>query len=114
MIAQTLRPFLAAYHFHDPFSYPPPRPRFQQWPEDALEAVAAQFLRGVDLPEDQRAHVKQMCKMFHTSVTEASAAFLAQSGRHNYVTPTSYLELITAFTTLLSRRRGEVSGREEI
>ena len=75
--------------------------------------MAAQFLRGVDLPEGQRAHVKQMCKMFHTSVTEASAAFLAQSGRHNYVTPTSYLELITAFTTLLAAKRAEVMAAKK-
>jgi dynein heavy chain len=31
-----------------------------------------------------------------------------QAGRRNYVTPTSYLELITMFTTLLSAKRSEV------
>ncbi len=31
-----------------------------------------------------------------------------EAGRINYVTPTSYLELITTFTTLLGTKRGEV------
>ncbi len=30
-------------------------------------------------------------------------------GRHNYVTPTSYLELITAFRTLLEAKRAQNS-----
>lgn len=32
-----------------------------------------------------------------------------QTGRYNYVTPTSYLELIVAFTTLVGAKRAEVS-----
>lgn len=34
--------------------------------------------------------------------------FLNEVGRHNYVTPTSYLELISAFKTLLGQKRNEV------
>jgi hypothetical protein len=33
-----------------------------------------------------------------------------EAGRINYVTPTSYLELITAFTTLLASKRAEVGA----
>ena len=33
--------------------------------------------------------------------------FFADLGRHNYVTPTSYLELISAFKTLLGKKRDE-------
>jgi hypothetical protein len=35
-------------------------------------------------------------------------ANLQDLGRHNYVTPTSYLELITAFRTLLDAKRAQV------
>ena len=52
-----------------------------------------------------------MCKMFHENVRELSEQYLKEVGRINYVTPTSYLELITAFTTLLATKRAEV-GRE--
>jgi len=33
---------------------------------------------------------------------------MQEQGRHNYVTPTSYLELITSFKTLLNAKRTEV------
>ena len=38
-----------------------------------------------------------MCKTFHENVRTLSALFLQQLSRHNYVTPTSYLELILTF-----------------
>ena len=34
--------------------------------------------------------------------------FLSELGRHNYVTPTSYLELLSAFRLLLSQKREAV------
>jgi hypothetical protein len=36
---------------------------------------------------------------------------LQELGRHNYVTPTSYLELITCFKTLLEAKRTQVNSR---
>ncbi|KXZ49087.1 hypothetical protein GPECTOR_23g2 [Gonium pectorale] len=81
---------------------------FMAWPNDALEAVAMKFLRDVDLTPEQRTQVMLQCKMFHEDVRHLSDAFKAEQGRINYVTPTSYLELITCFTTLLSQKRSEV------
>uniref|UniRef100_A0A3Q2QE68 Dynein heavy chain coiled coil stalk domain-containing protein n=1 Tax=Fundulus heteroclitus TaxID=8078 RepID=A0A3Q2QE68_FUNHE len=49
-----------------------------------------------------------MCKSFHTSTIELSARFLDELQRHNYVTPTSYLELISTFKALLGTKRAEV------
>ena len=37
-----------------------------------------------------------------------SEKFFNERGRHNYVTPTSYLELISSFKSLLGNKRGEV------
>lgn len=39
---------------------------------------------------------------------ELSDKFCEDLGRHNYVTPTSYLELISSFKSLLANKRGEV------
>ena len=39
---------------------------------------------------------------------ELSDKFSEELGRHNYVTPTSYLELISSFKALLASKRGEV------
>ncbi|XP_060622080.2 dynein axonemal heavy chain 12 [Anolis sagrei] len=78
---------------------------FQPWPEDALERVAIKFLEKLELTELERQEVVPICKHFHTSVLSLSERFLQQLGRHNYVTPTSYLELIASFQQLLTQNR---------
>ncbi|XP_058027873.1 dynein axonemal heavy chain 12 [Ahaetulla prasina] len=81
---------------------------FQPWPEDALERVAVKFLEKLELTENERTEVVPICKYFHTSVLSLSERFLNQLGRHNYVTPTSYLELIGSFQLLLSQNRDTI------
>ena len=49
-----------------------------------------------------------MFKSIHKSVEKNSDAFLAELGRHNYVTPTSYLELLTMYKQILQNKRKEV------
>ncbi|XP_054071997.1 dynein axonemal heavy chain 12 isoform X1 [Rissa tridactyla] len=81
---------------------------FQPWPEDALERVANKFLETLQLTDSERQEVVPICKYFHTSVLSLSVRFLQILGRHNYVTPTSYLELIAAFRKLLTQKRDAV------
>ncbi|KAI9530578.1 hypothetical protein NQZ68_000068 [Dissostichus eleginoides] len=81
---------------------------FQPWPEEALERVANSFLESLDMSENERQQVIPICKTFHTSAKQLSDRFLSELGRHNYVTPTSYLELIAAFRLLLSEKRDTV------
>ncbi len=57
--------------------------------------------------------VMLQCKMFHEDVRHLSDAFRAEQGRINYVTPTSYLELITCFTMLLGAKRAEVGTKPD-
>ncbi|EZA62718.1 Dynein heavy chain 7, axonemal [Ooceraea biroi] len=78
------------------------------WPEDALLAVATKFLDEIDIPQDERRACIEMCQYFHTSTQDLTRDFFRQLSRHNYVTPTSYLELINTFKDLLSRKRKEV------
>lgn len=80
---------------------------FQTWPEDALLAVASRFLGGVELSETERPICTDMCMEFHTSTQLLSEQFLLRLNRHNYVTPTSYLELIHTFKALLEKKRNE-------
>ncbi|KAG2454516.1 hypothetical protein HYH02_000363 [Chlamydomonas schloesseri] len=87
---------------------------FHAWPDDALDAVAAKLLAEVDLQAPgQRAAVKDLCKGFHAQVTAMSGAFRREAGRYNYVTPTSYLELISCFATLLAQRRAKVLAQQQ-
>ncbi|XP_037073996.1 dynein heavy chain 3, axonemal-like [Pollicipes pollicipes] len=82
---------------------------FTAWPEDALERVAHHFLRDVpDMDEDLRLGCVFVCQHFHESVRVMSQRYLAELNRHNYVTPTSYLELILAFKALLQRKRDDI------
>ncbi|CAF1010390.1 unnamed protein product [Adineta steineri] len=78
---------------------------FQSWPEDALEAVAQKFLEETDMTDEERRSCIDICKYFHVSTQTVSKRFLAELDRHNYVTPTSYLELINTFKNLLEKRR---------
>ncbi|KAM8930418.1 dynein axonemal heavy chain 12 [Pelodytes ibericus] len=81
---------------------------FQPWPEDALERVAVKFLETLEMTSTEHEEVVPICKYFHTSAISLSDKFLRELGRHNYVTPTSYLELIAAFRQLLSQKRDTV------
>ncbi|XP_015723152.1 dynein heavy chain 7, axonemal isoform X2 [Coturnix japonica] len=81
---------------------------FQTWPEDALEAVASRFLEDVEMSEETRSGCIDMCKNFHTSTIVLSDLYRAELQRHNYVTPTSYLELISTFKALLGKKRIKV------
>lgn len=82
---------------------------FQAWPEDALEIVAQRFLEDVELSDDHRDGVVEVCKTFHEGTRMLSAQFEKELGRHNYVTPTSYLELISTYKNLLGKCRDKVA-----
>lgn len=77
----------------------------KSWPDDALQAVASRFLEDIEMTDDARAGCIDMCQSFHNSTINLSARFLAELQRHNYVTPTSYLELISTFKVLLESKR---------
>ncbi|XP_043277906.1 dynein axonemal heavy chain 7-like [Venturia canescens] len=80
----------------------------QLWPEDALLAVATKFLGEIELSDHERKAGIEMCQFFHISTQDLSVEFLTRLGRYNYVTPTSYLEMINTFKDLLQRKRSEI------
>lgn len=46
----------------------------------------------------------EMVMTFNMSVTEASETFFREQGRKNYVTPTSYLEMLRSFKILYKNK----------
>mgnify|MGYP000151767920 CR=1 FL=1 len=88
---------------------------FSAWPSEALESVAmsqltdngnqAQDKLGFDLPA-----VVRMFEFIHTSVEQKSLEYREQIRRYNYVTPTSYLELLRLFSSLLREKKEAVGG----
>jgi dynein heavy chain, axonemal len=81
---------------------------FQVWPEDALDMVASKFLEEIEMEEETKKNVIEMCKTFHTGSRNLSKQFFENLRRHNYVTPTSYLELIQTYKQLLTKKREEI------
>ncbi|CAM9181911.1 unnamed protein product, partial [Phaeothamnion confervicola] len=84
---------------------------FSAWPQDALVAVSEKFLADVEFEsKSTRAAIVDACRMFHADTVTLSAEYLSRLRRRNYVTPTSYLELIVAFKTALAAKREQVKG----
>uniref|UniRef100_A0A670HTG1 Dynein axonemal heavy chain 7 n=1 Tax=Podarcis muralis TaxID=64176 RepID=A0A670HTG1_PODMU len=81
---------------------------FQSWPSDALQAVATRSLEDIEMSEETRDGCIDMCQKFHTTTINLSESFFNELQRHNYVTPTSYLELISTFKSLLEKNRAQV------
>ena len=76
---------------------------FSEWPKDALLEVAVKGLEDVQLAAGSQEVAelqKSVAKVFvtmHRSVVEMSERMLFEMKRHNYVTPTNYLELVSGY-----------------
>jgi len=82
---------------------------FHEWPSDALIDVA-RFLADIEFPEDEiRSSIALHMSHVHLSIGEANAEFLAAERRHNYTTPTSFLELINFYKMLVNNKRGKIT-----
>ena len=64
------------------------------------------FLGEIELTDLERKAAIEMCQFFHVSTQTLSNEFYERLGRHTYVTPTSYLELINTFKDVLAKKRG--------
>ncbi|KAG2485619.1 hypothetical protein HYH03_015682 [Edaphochlamys debaryana] len=87
---------------------------FREWPDEALKSVATSFFGDLDFGEesDTLMHgVVRCCVGVHQSVERRSKKFYDELRRYNYVTPTSYLELLTTFIKLLSEKRTEITEK---
>jgi len=87
---------------------------FFDWPEDALINVANRFLAEVELPNDElRESIAKNMATTHLSIAEANKDFLEMERRHNYTTPTSFLELINFYKSLLGKKIGAITDQIE-
>ncbi|KAK1936683.1 Dynein heavy chain 1 [Phytophthora citrophthora] len=102
---------------------------FSEWPAEALQSVAASALSSGDFQlsgdptaEEESDEVKaaktatskavvSIFQTIHQSVERESVEFFEKLRRYNYVTPTSYLELLYTFKTVLLLKREEVQSK---
>eukprot|EP00615_Pteridomonas_danica_P016588 CAMPEP_0114385844 /NCGR_PEP_ID=MMETSP0102-20121206/6268_1 /TAXON_ID=38822 ORGANISM="Pteridomonas danica, Strain PT" /NCGR_SAMPLE_ID=MMETSP0102 /ASSEMBLY_ACC=CAM_ASM_000212 /LENGTH=3026 /DNA_ID=CAMNT_0001542557 /DNA_START=949 /DNA_END=10026 /DNA_ORIENTATION=- len=82
---------------------------FSAWPDEALQSVATRAFEDSDLNlGDHTSSVVTVCKGVHQSVSKLSLVYLSELQRYNYVTPTSYLELLSTYRKVLGSKRIEV------
>ncbi|XP_062904770.1 dynein axonemal heavy chain 2 [Mobula hypostoma] len=86
---------------------------FSEWPQDALLEVAERYLMKVDVggSEELRSNLAHIFVTMHRSVSTYSQKMLLELRRHNYVTPTNYLELVSGYKKLLEEKRIEISSQ---
>ena len=83
---------------------------FHEWPRDALIGVSKRFLGDVELPTDEiRDALSINMSECHLSIEDANKEFLSRERRHNYTTPTSFLELIKFYKSLLKQKVDKIS-----
>ena len=78
---------------------------FFPWPEDALSAVAQNFLVSVPLDDEIRQPISDHIVMIHQSVQEYSIDFEVIYKRKNYSTPKNYLDFIDNYIKFLANNR---------
>ncbi|KAL6464354.1 hypothetical protein MHYP_G00266710 [Metynnis hypsauchen] len=86
---------------------------FSAWPQEALQSVAVSFLN--DLPELEASPaalngLTVMCMEIHQMVARKCEQYRTELSRYNYVTPKSYLELLSIFSALIGHKKQELHG----
>ncbi|KAI8620571.1 dynein heavy chain and region D6 of dynein motor-domain-containing protein [Chytriomyces sp. MP71] len=87
---------------------------FDEWPREALLSVSKRFLEFVDLGSDEiKANIALLCVEVHSSVGVMAKRFYAELRRKYYTTPTSYLELINLYVSMLQEKRKELGASRD-
>ena len=76
--------------------------QFHPWPREALESVALRFIQELEVTDELRLSLAKHMGMVHLSVSDKSLVFKERLRRFNYVTPKSFLELISFYKMLLA------------
>jgi dynein heavy chain, axonemal len=82
---------------------------FSKWPEEALLSVSSQFIKQLSMTEDLKKALSEMCMEIHTSVEQASDRFFVELRRKMYITPKSYLDLISFYISQLEKKKLQTS-----
>ena len=87
---------------------------FDEWPAEALLAVSQRSFEFIDVGSDEmRANLAKACVSVHTSVQAMAQRFYFELKRRYYTTPTSYLELISLYMSMLQEKRKEIGSNRE-
>jgi dynein heavy chain len=86
---------------------------FHEWPPDALDAVAGNYLGQMTMPGMNTELIDKLtrvCVQIQQTVIDATAKYKAEMRRITYVTPPLYLRLLGTFKSVMDVKRTEVSA----
>jgi dynein heavy chain, axonemal len=87
---------------------------FTNWPAEALQSVGLSILQTANLGlAEFEEPVVEVFKSIHMSVEQKSVEYYDMLRRRNYVTPTSYLELLSSFGKLLGVKKTEIVTKKD-
>lgn len=87
---------------------------FTEWPAEALLGVARGNIMEKNLELGPSLDgVVEMFRIIHQSVEQKSKRYLLIMRRHNYVTPTSFLEFLTLYSDILRKKRKENDQKQQ-
>ncbi|XP_028393421.1 dynein heavy chain 6, axonemal-like isoform X2 [Dendronephthya gigantea] len=78
---------------------------YDEWPNDALEAVGKTFLQSVEIAEFHR--LTRLSVDVHHISQEAAGRFRTELSRRCYATPATYMECIQMFLEIFVKKREE-------
>ncbi|KAL3130871.1 hypothetical protein ABBQ38_000200 [Trebouxia sp. C0009 RCD-2024] len=87
---------------------------FSDWPAEALLSVSMRQLEGIDLCKGPMvAALARLSVEVHASVVLAADQFFQQLQRRFYITPKSFLDLLSMFASMLGEQHAELTGSRE-
>ncbi|XP_053335345.1 dynein axonemal heavy chain 6-like [Clarias gariepinus] len=87
---------------------------FIQWPQEALLSVSQTFFQTVEFGSKGLMNsLSNMCVEIHMSVTDMAERFYSELRRRYYTTPTSYLELINLYLSMLGNKRKQLEAARD-
>lgn len=84
---------------------------FMRWPEDALFEVAKKFLQAIDVPEEKKDALAQLCCYKHMTVIDHAEQMLVELRRIYYVTPSNYIELLKGYKFMISQKKKQIGDQ---
>jgi len=80
-----------------------------------IDQTLAQSSLLVQLASDPLAlrHAVEVCVRIHTKAEDASRELLRERGRHNYITPANYLQLLKLYANILEQQSNRTDAKRK-
>lgn len=86
---------------------------FVKWPPEALYFVALGSLTAISDNDEQSQNLSKICVMMHEDIESTADRFYNEMRRYYYTTPSSYLELLKQYHTLLEKRKESIMAKRD-